>query len=120
MFRLDAPQLSNPCRHCESSKEGTMRMLRSLGLRIAGLLRPTRAEEESRLELESHIAMHMDEGIRAGLTAAEASSSSRTPGTGSARSSKEGTMRMLRSLGLRIAGLLRPTRATIQQYANPN
>jgi predicted permease len=47
-------------------------MLRSLGLRIAGLLRPTRAEEESRLELESHIAMHMDEGIRAGLTAAEA------------------------------------------------
>ncbi len=46
--------------------------LRALWMRLIGMLRPGRDEDEFRAELESHIAMHTDEGIRAGLTPTEA------------------------------------------------
>ncbi len=46
--------------------------LRALWVRLIGLLRPGRAEEEFRAEIESHVAMHTEEGIRAGLSPGEA------------------------------------------------
>ncbi len=46
--------------------------LRALWMRLIGLLHPGRAEEEFRAELESHIVMHTEEGIRAGLSPEEA------------------------------------------------
>ncbi len=49
-----------------------MRNIRALGLRLIGLVRRSRAEDDFRAELESHVALHTDEGIRAGLTPAEA------------------------------------------------
>src|SRR5580658_3676835 len=49
-----------------------MRNLRALALRLRGLFRPRRHEAEFAAELESHVALHTDEGIRAGLSAAEA------------------------------------------------
>ena len=47
-------------------------MLRSSWMRLIGLFRLGRADEEFRAELESHVALHTDEGIRAGLTPEEA------------------------------------------------
>ena len=47
-------------------------MLRSLWVRLIGLAQRGRADKEFRAELESHIALHTDEGIRAGLAPAEA------------------------------------------------
>src|SRR5580692_5710962 len=41
-------------------------------IRLAGLLRRKSAEEDFRAELEVHIAIHTDEGVRAGLSEAEA------------------------------------------------
>jgi predicted permease len=49
-----------------------MRNLRALALRLRGLFRPRRHEAEFAAELESHVTLHTDEGIRAGLSAAEA------------------------------------------------
>ena len=46
--------------------------LRALRMRLVGLLRPTRADEEFRAELDSHIAMDTEAGVRAGLTPKEA------------------------------------------------
>jgi predicted permease len=46
--------------------------LRSLWMRLIGLVLPGRVEEDFRAELESHVALHTDEGVRAGLTPAEA------------------------------------------------
>lgn len=46
--------------------------LRALWMRLIGVLRPCRAEDEFRAELESHVAMHTEEGIRAGLSPEEA------------------------------------------------
>jgi predicted permease len=48
-----------------------MRNLRALALRLRGLFRPRRHEAEFAAELESHVALHTDEGIRAGLSEAE-------------------------------------------------
>jgi predicted permease len=46
--------------------------LRALGLRLLGLFRARRPEEDFAAELESHVALHTDDGIRAGLTPEEA------------------------------------------------
>jgi predicted permease len=45
-----------------------LRRFRAFASRIVGLLRPLRADEEFSAELESHIAMLVDEGVRAGLS----------------------------------------------------
>jgi predicted permease len=49
-----------------------MRTLRALRRRIAGLFASERAESDFAAELESHVAMHVEDGVRAGLTAEEA------------------------------------------------
>jgi predicted permease len=49
-----------------------MRKLRAYFLRLVGLLRAQGPEDDFAAELESHIAMDTDEGIRAGLTPEEA------------------------------------------------
>jgi predicted permease len=46
--------------------------LRALGLRLLGLFRARRPEDDFATELESHVALHTDDGIRAGLTPEEA------------------------------------------------
>jgi predicted permease len=49
-----------------------MRKLRALLIRIANLFRRQRADDEFRAELESHIDLHTEDGIRAGLSREEA------------------------------------------------
>lgn len=49
-----------------------MRKMRALWKRMLGLLDHSRVEEEFSAELESHMAMDIDEGIREGLTPEEA------------------------------------------------
>ena len=49
-----------------------MGKLRALGLRILELFRRQRAEDDFAAELESHIALHTEAGIRSGLTPEEA------------------------------------------------
>lgn len=49
-----------------------MRRLRALVLRICGLFRAGRSDDEFAAELESHIALHTEDGVRAGLAPAEA------------------------------------------------
>jgi predicted permease len=49
-----------------------MRKLRAFCFRLLGFFRGRRADDDFAAELESHIALHTDAGIRAGLTAAEA------------------------------------------------
>lgn len=49
-----------------------MHQLRSLFIRLFALLRPGTAESDFRAELESHIAMHTADGVRAGLSEEEA------------------------------------------------
>ena len=49
-----------------------MRKLRALLLRLFGLVRAQGGHEEFAAELESHISLHTDEGVRAGLDPAEA------------------------------------------------
>jgi putative ABC transport system permease protein len=49
-----------------------MRKFRSFAQRLRGFFRLHRAEVEFDAEIESHISLHIDEGIRAGLTAEEA------------------------------------------------
>ena len=49
-----------------------MRKLRALWIRLAGLLHPGRADHEFSDELESHLAMHVEDGVRSGLSAEEA------------------------------------------------
>ena len=55
-----------------NTMQNKVRKLRAFGLRLIGLVRRTRDEDDFRAEIESHIALHADEGIRSGLTAAEA------------------------------------------------
>ena len=45
-----------------------MRTLRAFGLRLLGLFRARRPEDDFAAEIESHVALHTDDGIRAGLT----------------------------------------------------
>jgi predicted permease len=49
-----------------------MRRLRGLFVRLASLLRGHRADDDFDAELQSHIAMHTDDGMRAGLSLEEA------------------------------------------------
>lgn len=49
-----------------------MRKLRALWTRLIGLLHPDPADNDFSAELESHIAMHVEDGVRAGLSAEEA------------------------------------------------
>lgn len=53
-----------------------MKMLRAFWLRLSGLMhnrsRARHAEDDFAAELESHVAMHTEDGIRAGLSAGEA------------------------------------------------
>ena len=49
-----------------------MRVLRAFFARLIHPLRARRSDQEFAAELESHIAMHVDEGMRAGLSEAEA------------------------------------------------
>jgi putative ABC transport system permease protein len=49
-----------------------MRKLRVIALRFRGLFRSRRADDEFAAELDAHLALHIDEGIHAGLSADEA------------------------------------------------
>jgi putative ABC transport system permease protein len=49
-----------------------MRKVRALWIRLIGYLRPGGAERECAAEIESHISIHIEEGMRAGLTEQEA------------------------------------------------
>jgi predicted permease len=49
-----------------------MPTLRAFGLRLLGLFRARRFDDDFTAELESHVALHTDDGIRAGLTPEEA------------------------------------------------
>ena len=49
-----------------------MRKLRALWMRFSSLLRQPRGDSDFEAELASHLAMHTDDGIRAGLTSQEA------------------------------------------------
>src|SRR5580704_10826884 len=49
-----------------------MRKLRALWMRIGGLFRFRGADGEFSAELESHVAMHVEDGVRAGLSEEEA------------------------------------------------
>lgn len=44
-----------------------MRTLRALSVRLLGLFRKRQSEEDFAAELESHVALHTEDGIRAGL-----------------------------------------------------
>jgi putative ABC transport system permease protein len=48
-----------------------VRKLRALMMRLCGLLNFRRGEDDFAAELESHVAMHTEDGIRAGLSAEE-------------------------------------------------
>jgi len=50
----------------------SMRRLRALGMRFIGLLRGRGADDDFTAELESHVAMHTEDGVRAGLAPEEA------------------------------------------------
>ena len=47
-----------------------MRKLRALWMRLGGMLSGRREEDDFAAELEAHVALHTEEGIRAGVTAA--------------------------------------------------
>ena len=49
-----------------------MHKLRALGIRLHGLFHTRRADNEFAAELASHVALHTEDGIRAGLTPEEA------------------------------------------------
>ncbi len=49
-----------------------MHTLRALGLRLLGFFRSRRPEDDFAAELESHVALHTDDGIGAGLSPEEA------------------------------------------------
>jgi len=49
-----------------------MRKLRALWIRLCGMIGARRDEDDFAAELESHVAMHTEDGIRAGLTPVEA------------------------------------------------
>ncbi|MGA7342702.1 MAG: ABC transporter permease [Terracidiphilus sp.] len=49
-----------------------MKKLRAFWLRLCGLLRAQRADNDFEAELASHVAMHTEDGVRAGLSGEEA------------------------------------------------
>src|SRR6516164_139778 len=48
-----------------------MRKLRALWIRLIGLFRPGHGDEEFAAEIESHVSMDVEAGVRSGLTRAE-------------------------------------------------
>src|SRR3989442_7758592 len=49
-----------------------MKLLRALLFRLGGLFRKDRRERELSAEMESHLQMHIEDNLRAGMSAAEA------------------------------------------------
>src|SRR5437879_2808529 len=49
-----------------------MRWLRALLIRVTGLFRKERREHELAAEMESHLQMHIEDNLRAGMNATEA------------------------------------------------
>ena len=49
-----------------------MGKLRAFGLRLLGLFRGRSADDDFTAELEAHVTLHTDAGVRAGLTPEEA------------------------------------------------
>lgn len=49
-----------------------MRKLRAFWIRIKGLLNSRRADDDFSAELESHIAMRVEDGLRSGMSREEA------------------------------------------------
>ncbi len=49
-----------------------MRKMRAMWIRLRGLVRRSRADEDFSAELETHLALHIDAGVRAGLSESEA------------------------------------------------
>src|SRR5580700_6787478 len=49
-----------------------MRKLRALWIRLSGMFGAQREESDFAAELESHVALHTEDGIRSGLTPSEA------------------------------------------------
>ncbi len=49
-----------------------MRKVRAMWMRLLGLVRRNRADEDFSAELEAHLALHIDAGVRAGLSESEA------------------------------------------------
>ena len=49
-----------------------MKTLRALWQRLRGLLRLQRVADDFAAELDSHVEMHVEDGVRAGLSAEEA------------------------------------------------
>src|ERR1700683_5513340 len=49
-----------------------MRKVRALWMRLCGLLRKPQGDSDFEAELASHLAMHTEDGIRAGLSSEEA------------------------------------------------
>ena len=49
-----------------------MKNLRAFTLRLSSIFRSHRAEHEFDAELESHVTLHTEDGIRSGLTPSEA------------------------------------------------
>jgi hypothetical protein len=52
--------------------EGVMKRLRGWLLRFGGLFRRERRERELAAEMESHLQMHIEDNLRAGMSAEEA------------------------------------------------
>jgi predicted permease len=49
-----------------------MRKMRAMWIRLRGLVRRSRADEDFSAELEAHLALHIDAGVRAGMSQSEA------------------------------------------------
>ncbi len=52
----------------DAGRGGMMRKLRALWMRLCGVLRKPQGDSDFEAELASHVAMHIDDGIRAGLS----------------------------------------------------
>src|SRR5262245_19376546 len=57
-----------PC----AARAGVMRRARALLLRLAAVVSPSRRDQDLARELESHLQMHVDDNMRAGMSPEEA------------------------------------------------
>jgi hypothetical protein len=63
----------DPMQALRTNRRNAMHKLRAFILRLRGLFRSRRSvDDDFAAELDSHVALHTDDGIRAGLTPAEA------------------------------------------------
>ena len=99
-----------------------MRRLRALLFRLGGLFRKTRREKDLAAEMESHLAMHIEDNLRAGMSAAEARRQALMK-LGGVEQTKENYRERreenLRSLALRVAQQVRNYRRSIALEAMP-